>query len=134
MKTLLLSLMLTSASILPALAEDWAMDGYDAVGFLDSGRPVPGRGDITTLWKGKVWHFATEENRSRFEADPRSFAPAFGGLCPVALAEGRQVPGDPRHFVVIGNRLYLVGSSRAARKLQQAPRDILARAQESWKN
>ena len=134
MKTLLLSLMLTSAPVLPALAEDWAMDGFDAVGFLDSGRPVPGRGDIATLWKGKVWHFATEENRSRFEADPRSFAPAFGGLCPVALAEGRQVPGDPRHFVVIGNRLYLVGSSRAARKLQQAPWDILARAQESWKN
>jgi hypothetical protein len=49
------------------------------------------------------------------------------------LAEGRQVPGDPRHFVVIGDRLYLVGSSHAARKLKQAPKDILARAQESWK-
>lgn len=134
MKTLLLSLILTSAPVLPALAQDWAMDGFDAVGFLESGRPVPGRGDISTLWKGQVWHFATEENRSRFEADPRSFAPAFDGLCPVALSEGRQVPGDPRHFMVIGDRLYLVGSSRAARKLQQAPRDILARAHESWKN
>lgn len=133
MKTLLLSLILLSAPVLPAAAQDWAIDGFDAVGFLESGRPVPGRGDISTLWKGQVWHFATEENRSRFESDPRSFAPAFGGLCPVALAEGRRVPGDPRHFLIIGNRLYLVGSSKAARKLQQAPDDILARAQQNWK-
>lgn len=134
MKTLLLSLILTSAPALPVLAQDWAIDGFDAVGFLESGRAVPGRGDISTLWKGQLWHFASEENRHRFESDPRSFAPAFGGLCPVALAEGRHVQGDPRHFVVIGDKLYLVGSHRSARKLQQAPQDILARAQESWKN
>ncbi|WP_295043281.1 YHS domain-containing (seleno)protein [uncultured Paracoccus sp.] len=133
MKPLLLSLILTSAPVLPAIAQDWAIDGLDAVGFVESGRPVPGRGDISTLWKGQVWHFATEENRSRFESDPRSFAPAFGGLCPVALAEGRHVAGDPRHFLIIGDTLYLVGSSRAARKLQQAPHDILAQAQERWR-
>ena len=133
MKTLFLSLILLSASVLPAAAQDWAIDGFDAVGFVESGRPVPGRGDISTQWKGQVWHFATEEIRSRFESDPRSFAPAFGGLCPVALAEGRRVQGDPHHFMIIGNRLYLVGSSRAANKLQQQPGDILARAQERWK-
>ena len=133
MKTLLLSLMLTLAPALPVMAQDWAIDGFDAVGFLESGRPIPGRGDISTLWKGKVWHFATEENRNRFEADPRSFAPAFGGLCPVALYEGRRVAGDPHHFVIIENRLYLVGSNRAVRKLQQAPREVLSRARERWK-
>ena len=133
MKTLLLSLMLTLAPALPVMAQDWAIDGFDPVGFLESGRPIPGRGDISTLWKGKVWHFATEENRSRFEADPRSFAPAFGGLCPVALSEGRRMAGNPRHFVIIENRLYLVGSSRAVRKLQQAPREVLSLARERWK-
>ena len=108
------------------------MDGYDAVGFLESGRPVPGRGDISTLWKGKVWHFATEENRSRFEADPRRFAPAFEGMCPVSLAEGRQVRGNPRHSVVIGKKLYLLGSGQAVRKLQGSPQEILQKAQAGW--
>lgn len=108
------------------------MDGFDAVGFLHSGQPVPGRSDIATMWKGEVWHFATEENRSQFESDPRSYAPAFGGLCPVALAHGRRVPGDPRHFAVIGNRLYLLGSARSARELRQAPQEILARAMQNW--
>ncbi|MTD99936.1 hypothetical protein GIY56_06540 [Paracoccus sp. YIM 132242] len=132
MKPLLLSLFLLSVPALPALAEDWAIDGFDAVGLLESGRPVPGRGDIATIWKGKVWHFATEENRNRFESDPRSFAPAFGGLCPVALAQGRRVRGNPRHFVIIGNRLYLVGSDRSAQELRRTPQDILARARHIW--
>ena len=108
------------------------MDGFDAVDFLEHGRPVPGRGDIATMWKGQVWHFATEENRSRFEADPRSFAPAFGGLCPVALSEGRRVQGDPRHFVVIDDRLYLVGSARAKQKMRHDPRAILDQAWAEW--
>lgn len=133
MKPLILSVMLACLPAAQALAQDWAIEGYDAVGFLQSGRPVPGRGDIATMWKGKVWHFASEENRSRFESDPRSFAPAFGGLCPVALSEGRRVPGDPRHFVVIGNRLYLVRSDRSLRELRRMPQDILARASEVWK-
>lgn len=133
MKPLILSLTLTLASVTPALAEDWAINGMDAVGFLQSGRAVPGRGDITTLWKGQVWHFATEENRSRFESDPRNFAPAFGGLCPVALADGNHVPGDPQHFVVMGNRLYLPQSDRAARELRRNPQDILSKAKRNWK-
>ncbi|WP_207102151.1 YHS domain-containing (seleno)protein [Paracoccus shandongensis] len=132
MKSLILSLILLSVPALPVLAEDWAMDGFDAVGLLQSGRPVPGRGDIATMWKGKVWHFASEENRSRFESDPRSFAPAFSGLCPVALAEGRRVSGDPRHFVVIGNRLYLLRSDRSAQQLRRRPQEILARAGRIW--
>ena len=132
MKPLLLSLILLSVPALPVLAEDWAMDGFDAVGLFQSGRPVPGRGDIATTWKGKVWHFASEENRSRFESDPRSFAPVFGGLCPVALAEGRRVPGDPRHFVILGNRLYLLRSDRSAQKLRRTPQEILSRARQIW--
>ena len=132
MKTLLLSLILLSVPALPVLAEDWAIDGFDPVGLLQSGRPVPGRGDIATMWKGQVWHFASEENRNRFESDPRSFAPAFGGLCPVALAKGRRVPGDPRHFVVIGNRLYLVRSDRSAQELRRTPQEILSRARQIW--
>lgn len=132
MKTLFLALMLLSASVPRAVAQDWAIDGLDAVDFVERGRLVPGRGDIATQWKGQVWHFATEDNRNRFEADPRSFAPAFKGLCPVALAQGRHVPGSPRHGVVIADRLYLTGSSRAEQELRHDPRTILARAKANW--
>lgn len=132
MKPLLLALLLLISPALPAAAQDWALDGYDAVGYAQQGRAIPGRSDIVTLWKGKLWHFANEDNRARFEANPRSFAPGFGGLCPVALAEGRKVAGDPRHFVIIGNRLYLLRNDADEREMMDAPRRVLMKAKQIW--
>lgn len=132
MKHLALALLLCLTSVFPAGAEDWALGGYDAVSYMRGGHPQPGRGDIATMWKGRRWHFASEENRARFEADPRAYAPGFGGLCPVSLSEGRREDGDPRHFVVIGKRLYLMRSEAAERLIMSAPRDILMKAKKSW--
>lgn len=132
MRHLALVLLCCLTPALPALAEDWALGGYDAVSYLRSGNPKPGRGDIATMWKGRQWHFASEENRARFEADPRAYAPGFDGLCPVALSEGRRMAGDPRHFVIIGKRLYLVRSEAAELAIRSAPRDILMQAKKSW--
>lgn len=125
-------LMLCLAAASPSLAEDWALGGYDAVSYLRGGQPEPGRRDLATSWKGQQWHFASEENRARFEADPRAYVPGFNGLCPVALSEGRRVPGDPRHFVIIGKRVYLMRSESAERRIMSAPREILMKAKRSW--
>ncbi|MFV0386266.1 YHS domain-containing (seleno)protein [Paracoccus sp. (in: a-proteobacteria)] len=131
MKPLILSILVLLSQILSAGAQEWALDGYDPLGYA-SGRAVPGRSDIATMWKGKLWHFASEENRSRFEADPRAYAPGFGGLCPVALSRGERVAGDPQHFVIIGNRLYLLRSDAAEREMMQDPRKILMEARKVW--
>ncbi|MBU3031442.1 YHS domain-containing (seleno)protein [Paracoccus marinaquae] len=132
MKSLLTVLLLCLTPALPAVAQEWALGGYDAVSYTRVGRPVPGRSDIATMWKGQKWHFSSEENRARFEADPRAYAPAFGGLCPVALAEGRRVEGDPTHFVIIGKRLYLTRSDAAEQSILSAPQRILPAARQGW--
>lgn len=108
------------------------MDGRDPVGYFSDGRAMAGRGDIATMWKGHVWHFVSEENRARFEADPRRFAPAFNGYCPVNLADGRLVEGNPEIFAVIGQRLYLLRSDAARRRLMDQPTEVLSRARTAW--
>jgi YHS domain-containing protein len=132
MRNLVLPLILSILSGLPAAAQDWALGGFDAVGYVHSGRPIPGRGDIATMWKGQVWHFSSEENRLRFEADPRSFAPRFDGMCPVSIVEWRPQPGDPRFFAVIGGNLYLFRSDAAERQLMQDPAQVLDQARAAW--
>lgn len=117
----------------PATAQDWALEGYDPVGYLLQGQAVPGRSEIATMWKGKIWHFSSEENRARFEADPRVYAPGFAGNCPVSLSEGRRELGDPRFFIVVSNRLYLLRSVQAQRQMQRNSNEVLARAAEVWK-
>lgn len=131
MKPLLATILMLSPA-LPAYADDWAVGGFDAVSFVQSSQPVPGRRDITTMWKGELWHFATEDNRARFEANPRNYAPAFGGFCPVALSQGKRVSGNPRHFVLIGDKLYLLGSGQAERRFRTEHRAILSRAEMAW--
>lgn len=131
MRFLILFLAMLSPS-LPASAQDWALEGYDPVGYVAQGHPVPGRSEIATMWKGKVWHFASEENRARFESNPNGYAPGFAGNCPVSLSEGRKEPGDPRYFMLVGNRLYLMRSAQAQRQMQQHSGEVLAKATAVW--
>lgn len=132
MRHLILSSLLLLPSVLPAVAQGWALGGHDPVGSARAGQAVPGRSDISTMWRGEVWHFTSEENRARFEADPRAYLPAFDGMCPVALSEGRREPGDPRHFAVIGGVLYLLRSGAAEQELRRAPAEVLERARANW--
>lgn len=131
MKLLASAISMLTAFASPVVAQDWAVGGYDPVGFV-SGRAAPGRSDISTLWKGQFWHFISEDNRARFESDPRQFAPAFDGFCPVSLAEGKELRGDPRFFAVIGDKLYLTRSNADLRRLKRAPGEILRHASQNW--
>lgn len=131
MKPVVFPLILLVAPVLPANADGLALGGYDAVAY-DSGNAVPGRREIMTMWRGKLWHFASEENRNSFEANPREFTPEFGGLCPVSLANGRETTGNPRLFAVIDGRLYLLRSRSDLRELREAPGEILTKANEHW--
>lgn len=115
-----------------AQAQDWALDGIDPVSYANEGAAVPGRSDIVTTWRGKAWHFATEQNRNTFEANPKAFAPGFAGLCVVALSEGRSEPGNPRYFAVIDKRTYLMRSEGARARFLAHPTETLSRAKASW--
>lgn len=134
MRHLAVALLLSAFSALPTAAQDWALGGFDAVGYSSAGRAIPGRSDISTMWRGQLWHFASEENRSRFEADPRSYAPRLGGMCPLSIVEGKPQPGDPRHFLVRNGALYLFRSAEAKRRVRQNPDETLARAHAAWQD
>ena len=115
-----------------AMAQDWAMDGMDPVSYRQENAAVPGRSDLVTVWRGMAWHFASEENRNMFESIPGAYAPGFGGLCVIALSEGRSEPGNPRYFAVIGHRTYFVRSAKARERLLADPQHILAEAKAAW--
>lgn len=132
MRLFLSQIALSCLFAVPAWAQDWALGGFDPVGLAHAGHPVAGRSDIATMWRGELWHFATEANRDSFEANPKSFVPAFDGFCPLSVAEGHPLKGDPRHAVVVEGRVYLTRSASASRDLQRRPNEILKRARGNW--
>ncbi len=117
---------------LAAWAQEWALGGYDPVAYVTQNAAIEGENEISTTWRGKQYHFVSEENRALFEANPRAYTPGFDGLCVVALAEGRSEPGDPRMFVTIGQRVYLVGSEHRRQELMANPRELLMMAKTMW--
>lgn len=87
-----------------------AIGGYDPVSYFDAGGPQPGLADISVMWKGAVWHFANQANRETFEADPRAYAPRFGGYCAYGVAMGYKAGTDPMAWRIVDDRLYLIHS------------------------
>lgn len=84
-----------------------ALGGYDAVAYFREGQPREGRPDLRLRHAGVDWYFASEANRQAFSARPEMFAPAYGGYCAWAVAQGYTAKGDPLAWRIENGRLYL---------------------------
>ena len=86
-----------------------AIEGFDPVAYFTDARPEAGVEDYRGRRAGAVWRFRNEGNRASFVAHPDIYGPQFGGYDPIDLARGVTVAGNPRFWLVSGERLYLFG-------------------------
>ncbi len=84
-----------------------AIKGYDPVAYFIMGKPVEGSSRFTHQGMGATWRFASAENRDRFAADPRKYAPQFGGYCAWAVSQGTTAGIDPEAWRIVDGKLYL---------------------------
>jgi hypothetical protein len=84
-----------------------AIEGYDPVAYFVDARPMLGVPEFEAAQAGVVWRFRNEGNRASFVAHPDIYAPQFGGYDPVDLARGITVAGNPRFWLISGERLFL---------------------------
>jgi len=108
------ALMTTSGSALARKNEIYtrflssaAVGGYDTVAYFTVGKPVKGKDEFTTKWKGADWYFSSKENLEKFKANPTAFAPQFGGYCAYGVSQNAAVKGDPLLWKIVDGKLYL---------------------------
>ena len=87
-----------------------AIHGFDPVGYFTEGAPTLGKGEFEYRHAGVVWRFRNPGNLGAFAADPDVYMPRYGGYDPVGVGRGVPVAGDPRHWMIIEQRLYLFQS------------------------
>ncbi|MCV2888854.1 YHS domain-containing (seleno)protein [Ruegeria aquimaris] len=109
-----------------------AIRGFDTVAYFRNGAPKRGSPDIAVMWKAAYWHFSSHENREIFEANPRAFAPQFGGYCAYAVARGYLTDTDPDTWQIVEDKLYLVHSPEVARLWQEDIPGNIALAERNW--
>jgi hypothetical protein len=109
-----------------------AIGGFDPVAYFTDARPLLGRPGFELSEAGAIWRFRNEGNRAVFIADPDIYGPQFGGYDPVDVARGVVFAGNPRFWVISGQRLYLFGRENSRDAFAASPQRFLKEADRRW--
>ena len=109
-----------------------AIEGFDPVAYFVDARPLIGLPEFEAAQAGVVWRFRNEGNRASFVAHPDIYGPQFGGYDPINLARGVTFAGNPRFWLISGQRLYLFGLEENRDAFAAAPERFLRQAKPRW--
>ncbi len=109
-----------------------AIEGFDPVAYFVDARAVIGLPEFEASQAGAVWRFRNEGNRASFVAHPDIYGPQFGGYDPVDLARGVTYAGNPRFWLIAGQRLYLFGREDNRDAFVAEPEHFLGQATSRW--
>ncbi|MFC3614667.1 YHS domain-containing (seleno)protein [Lutimaribacter marinistellae] len=109
-----------------------AMQGYDPVAYFTVGEPTKGDYRITTVYNEATYRFASEENKAAFDANPEAYAPAYGGYCAFGAAMGFKFDGDPTHWKIVDDTLYLNLSKDVQTRWEGDIPGFIDAADEKW--
>ncbi|QBF32499.1 YHS domain-containing (seleno)protein [Thalassococcus sp. S3] len=125
---------------LPAQAEQsWffirngdVINGYDPVSYFVDGKPVRGRPELKLKWKRGMWSFASASNRAAFEANPKAYAPQYGGYCAYAVSRGYTAKTEPDAWRIVDGKLYLNFNTRVRALWERDVPGNIAKANAHW--
>lgn len=90
-----------------------ALMGHDPVAFFVEKKPVMGKPELRTVYKGAIYQFASPENKARFDKEPAKFEPQFGGFCGYAASINKVSPISIAFFEILDGRLVLQHNQKA---------------------
>jgi hypothetical protein len=109
-----------------------ALGGFDPVAYFTDARAMAGRPGYEVSEAGAVWRFRNEGNRAFFVAHPEIYGPQFGGYDPTDVARGVTLSGDPRFWLIVGQKLFLFGGTESRDAFAADPTRILREATQRW--
>ena len=109
-----------------------AIGGFDPVAYFTDAAPLAGRPDFEAAQAGAVWRFRNEGNRAVFLGHPDIYSPQFGGYDPVDVARGVAFAGDPRFWLIAGQRLFLFGRLETRDAFAADPARFAREARQHW--
>ncbi len=109
-----------------------AINGTDPVAYFTNAKPDSVFNAHSVSWKGAEWKFDSAESAAKFQEDPDTYAPAFGGYCSFAASRGYLAPTIPEAWTIYDGKLYLNANLRARELwLEDIPGNI-AKGEANW--
>jgi YHS domain-containing protein len=107
-----------------------AIEGYDTVAYFTDGKATKGSEQFSHDWLGTSWHFASDEHRKLFTANPIAYAPQFGGLCAEGVAfHETTVNIEPEVWQIIDGKLYMTAGVQFPEAFEE---EIRPQAEKIW--
>ena len=113
-----------------------ALDGYDPVSYF-SNNPTKGKSEFMSAYKGIIYHFVSHENKIKFDKNPESYEPEYGGWCAYAMGEdGDKVEVDPKRYKIINGKINLFYNGIFGDTLKpwnEKEKELIPKANANWK-
>jgi YHS domain-containing protein len=107
--------------------------GYDVISYFTDGKPMQGSDKHTTEYGGVKWQFANAENLAKFKADPKKFAPQYGGYCAWGASVGKLFDVDPVNgWKIVDGKLYLNFNGDINDTFSKDPQGFISKANQNW--
>lgn len=120
-----------SDEIYTSWRNNMAVGGYDVVSF-HQGNPIKGETKLVTSWRGADWHFANQANLDSFLKEPEKYAPAYGGHCAWAIANGKLAKGSPKNWTLKDGRLFLNFNDKIQNRWNADQAGFITKADAMW--
>jgi len=120
------------ADVYTGLFSSLAVGGYDTVAYFKVNRPVQGKAEFSTEYKGATWRFASAENLAAFKANPTAYAPQYGGYCAWAVSQNYTASGDPNYWKIVGGKLYLNYDRSVQEMWEKDIPGFISKADKNW--
>jgi hypothetical protein len=124
--------MSSTEQVVMELHSGLAISGYDPVGYFTEGTATEGRAEYEYSLAGATWRFRNAGNLGAFMARPDIYMPRFGGYDPVGAARGVAVAGNPDHWMIVNNRLYLFYDGMTLAAFTAEPARFIESAERKW--
>ena len=111
---------------------DVILEGHDVVAFFTEGRAVKGSPKYKSAYRSAIYHFTSQSNKQRFDADPERYKPQFGGHCSMAMSMGKLEPADVRTWSIVDGRLVVNRNAKAKAMWSMNPEGNLQKADGNW--
>lgn len=113
-------------------ATGYVIRGYDPLAYFKEKRPVPGKADLSTEYKGGKYLFSNKENRDEFVKNPEKYAPQYGGFCAFGVSVGKKFDVDPSSWCIVEDKLYLNLNPTILEKWSADTKGCIAKSEKNW--
>jgi hypothetical protein len=109
-----------------------AVSGYDTVAYFTEHKALKGDSRFVAEVAGAQWQFVSAANRDAFIADPKRYAPQYGGYCAWAVAQGDTASSDPTLWKIVDDKLYLNYDAAVQKKWEGDIAGNILKADRNW--